>query len=109
MVAGYFCLRNADTRERIHIVRTTKPLWGRSRNVGALQIGQVFRDNEDHVILSSIRACSVSGDIDGVEEYIDKFRDHAEHIREVPPFPSFADDRADGAEYRCADSCTTSA
>ena len=43
----------------------------------------MFRANEDHLILSSIKACAVSGDIDGVEQYIEKFREHAEHMQEV--------------------------
>ena len=41
----------------------------------------MFRTNEDHLILQSIKACSVSGDIDGVEQYIDKFREHSEHMQ----------------------------
>ena len=48
-----------------------------------LQVAEVFRTNEDHLILNSIKACSVSGDIDGVENYIEKFREHAEHMQEV--------------------------
>lgn len=48
-----------------------------------LQISEVLRTNEDQVILSSIKACSVSGDIDGVEKFLEEFREHAEHIQEV--------------------------
>lgn len=47
------------------------------------QIGLVFRTNEDHTILSSLKTCAVSGDIDGVEKYLEKFREHAAHIQEV--------------------------
>lgn len=48
-----------------------------------LQMSEILRANEDQLILSSIKACSVSGDIDGVEKYLDKFREHGEHVQEV--------------------------
>lgn len=35
------------------------------------------------MLLSSIKACAVSGDIDGVERYMEKFREHSEHMQEV--------------------------
>ncbi|VDK43732.1 unnamed protein product [Anisakis simplex] len=47
------------------------------------QMSEILRANEDQLILSSIKACSVSGDIDGVEKYLDKFREHGEHVQEV--------------------------
>lgn len=47
------------------------------------QVAEVFRTNEDHLILTSIKTCSVSGDIDGVETFIERFREHAEHMQEV--------------------------
>ncbi|CAJ0961572.1 unnamed protein product, partial [Mesorhabditis belari] len=47
------------------------------------QVSEVFRANEDQVLLSSIKACAVSGDIDGVEKFMDKFREHSEHMQEV--------------------------
>uniref|UniRef100_A0A915I097 Alpha-catulin n=1 Tax=Romanomermis culicivorax TaxID=13658 RepID=A0A915I097_ROMCU len=46
------------------------------------QVSEIFRTNEDQLILSSIKACSVSGDIDGVEQFIEKFREHSEHVQE---------------------------
>lgn len=47
------------------------------------QVADVFRTNDDQLILSSIKACSVAGDIDGVEQFIDRFREHSEHVQEV--------------------------
>ncbi|KRX88719.1 Alpha-catulin [Trichinella pseudospiralis] len=47
------------------------------------QATDVFRSDEDEVITSSIKACSVSGDVDGVEQFIERFRDHANHMEEV--------------------------
>lgn len=43
----------------------------------------MFRSNDDQNILSSIKTCSMSGDIDGVEKFLEKFREHAEHLQEV--------------------------
>ncbi|VDM79322.1 unnamed protein product, partial [Strongylus vulgaris] len=48
-----------------------------------VKISEVLRANEDQVLLSSIKACAVAGDIDGVERYMEKFREHAEHMQEV--------------------------
>lgn len=48
-----------------------------------MQVSEILRANEDQLILSSIKACSVSGDIDGVERFLEKFREHSEHIQEV--------------------------
>lgn len=47
------------------------------------QVAEVFRHNEDHIILNSIKTCSIAGDIDGVEHFIEKFREHSEHMQEV--------------------------
>uniref|UniRef100_A0A0N4Z1P6 Alpha-catulin n=1 Tax=Parastrongyloides trichosuri TaxID=131310 RepID=A0A0N4Z1P6_PARTI len=47
------------------------------------QVASIFRENEDHNILTSIKACSVSGDIDGVEKFLQKFKNHAEHVQDV--------------------------
>ncbi|VDN57602.1 unnamed protein product [Dracunculus medinensis] len=47
------------------------------------QISEILRTSDDQSILSSIKTCSVSGDIDGVEKYLVKFQEHAEHIQEV--------------------------
>ncbi|KIH59120.1 hypothetical protein ANCDUO_10662 [Ancylostoma duodenale] len=50
---------------------------------GCKLVSEVLRANEDQVLLSSIKACAVAGDIDGVERYMEKFREHAEHMQEV--------------------------
>ncbi|CEF68630.1 Alpha-catulin [Strongyloides ratti] len=47
------------------------------------QVASIFRENEDHNILTSIKACSVSGDIDGVEKFLQKFKNHTEHVQDV--------------------------
>uniref|UniRef100_A0A0K0FXY0 Alpha-catulin (inferred by orthology to a human protein) n=1 Tax=Strongyloides venezuelensis TaxID=75913 RepID=A0A0K0FXY0_STRVS len=47
------------------------------------QVAAIFRENEDHNILTSIKACSVSGDIDGVEKFLQKFKNHAEHVQDI--------------------------
>lgn len=65
------------------ITKTLKDLRKQLQIVAMDQVAEVFRTNEDHVILSSIKACSVSGDIDGVEQFIERFREHAEHMQEV--------------------------
>jgi hypothetical protein len=61
--------------------RRLKDLRKQLQIVAMDQVAEVFRNNEDHIILESIKACSVSGDIDGVEQYIEKFREHAEHMQ----------------------------
>lgn len=65
------------------LTKTLKDLRKQLQIVAMDQVSDVFRANDDHLILSSIKACSVSGDIDGVEQYIDRFREHAEHVQEV--------------------------
>ncbi|CAD5208861.1 unnamed protein product [Bursaphelenchus xylophilus] len=69
------------TVERLH--RRLKDLQKQLQVAAMDQIGVVFRTNEDHTILSSLKTCSVSGDIDGVEKYLEKFREHSVHIQEV--------------------------
>jgi hypothetical protein len=49
-------------------------------------IATVFRLNEDQTILTSIKTCSVAGDIDGVETYLSGFQEHATHLQEVFTF-----------------------
>ncbi|VDM96508.1 unnamed protein product [Thelazia callipaeda] len=63
--------------------RRLKDLRKQLQIVAMEQISEVLRTNEDQLILSSIKACSVSGDIDNVEKFLEKFREHAEHIQEV--------------------------
>uniref|UniRef100_A0A915MJ76 Uncharacterized protein n=1 Tax=Meloidogyne javanica TaxID=6303 RepID=A0A915MJ76_MELJA len=46
-------------------------------------IASVFRQNEDQTLLSSLKTCSISGDIDGVERFLEQFRIHSEHLQEV--------------------------
>uniref|UniRef100_A0A0M3HP66 Alpha-catulin n=1 Tax=Ascaris lumbricoides TaxID=6252 RepID=A0A0M3HP66_ASCLU len=63
--------------------RRLKDLRKQLQIVAMEQMSEILRANEDQLILSSIKACSVSGDIDGVEKYLDKFREHGEHVQEV--------------------------
>ncbi|TKR96652.1 hypothetical protein L596_010643 [Steinernema carpocapsae] len=69
------------TVERLN--RRLKDLRKQLQIVAMDQISDVFRSNDDQTILSSMKACSISGDIDGVEKYLEKFREHSEHIQEV--------------------------
>uniref|UniRef100_A0A915E636 Alpha-catulin n=1 Tax=Ditylenchus dipsaci TaxID=166011 RepID=A0A915E636_9BILA len=69
------------TVERLN--RRLKDLRKQLQAVAVDQIAAVFRTNDDQTILSSIKTCSVSGDIDGVEKYLEKFREHAAHLQEV--------------------------
>ncbi|CAJ0592643.1 unnamed protein product [Cylicocyclus nassatus] len=69
------------TVERLN--RRLKDLGKQLQIVAMEQISEVLRANEDQVLLSSIKACAVAGDIDGVERYMEKFREHAEHMQEV--------------------------
>ena len=69
------------TVERLN--RRLKDLSKQLQIVAMEQISEVLRANEDQVLLSSMKACAVSGDIDGVEKYMHKFREHADHMQEV--------------------------
>ncbi|KAE9418550.1 hypothetical protein Angca_007517, partial [Angiostrongylus cantonensis] len=69
------------TVERLN--RRLKDLGKQLQIVAMDQVSETLRANEDEVLLSSIKACAVAGDIDGVERYMDKFREHAEHMQEV--------------------------
>ncbi|VDP35537.1 unnamed protein product [Heligmosomoides polygyrus] len=69
------------TVERLN--RRLKDLGKQLQIVAMEHISEVLRANEDQVLLSSIKACAVSGDIDGVERYMEKFREHSEHMQEV--------------------------
>ncbi|CAD5206296.1 unnamed protein product [Bursaphelenchus okinawaensis] len=69
------------TVERLN--RRLKDLQKQLQVAAMDQIGVIFRTNEDHTILNSLKTCSVSGDIDGVEKYLEKFREHSVHIQEV--------------------------
>ncbi|XGW19121.1 hypothetical protein V3C99_003161 [Haemonchus contortus] len=69
------------TVERLN--RRLKDLGKQLQIVAMEHISEVLRANEDQVLLSSIKACAVSGDIDGVERYMEKFKEHAEHMQEV--------------------------
>src|SRR4051812_2088254 len=60
-----------------------KDLRNQLQVVALDQVAVVFRANEDHTILSSMKTCSVAGDIDGVERFLQKFREHAEHLHEA--------------------------
>uniref|UniRef100_A0AAF5PZK4 Alpha-catulin n=1 Tax=Wuchereria bancrofti TaxID=6293 RepID=A0AAF5PZK4_WUCBA len=77
-------LRNESIEVSVErLTRRLKDLKKQLQIVAMEQISEVLRTNEDQVILSSIKACSVSGDIDGVEKFLEEFREHAEHIQEV--------------------------
>uniref|UniRef100_A0A915PY69 Alpha-catenin n=1 Tax=Setaria digitata TaxID=48799 RepID=A0A915PY69_9BILA len=77
-------LRNENIEVTVErLTRRLKDLRKQLQIVAMEQISEVLRANEDQVILSSIKACSVSGDIDGVEKFLEEFREHAEHIQEV--------------------------
>ncbi|EGT51040.1 hypothetical protein CAEBREN_31180 [Caenorhabditis brenneri] len=69
------------TVERLN--RRLKDLSKQLQIVAMEQISEVLRANEDQVLLSSMKACAVAGDIDGVEKYMHKFREHADHMQEV--------------------------
>ncbi|KAK6025036.1 hypothetical protein OSTOST_09074 [Ostertagia ostertagi] len=69
------------TVERLN--RRLKDLGKQLQIVAMEHISEVLRANEDQVLLSSIKACAVSGDIDGVERYMEKYREHAEHMQET--------------------------
>ncbi|VDM59343.1 unnamed protein product [Angiostrongylus costaricensis] len=69
------------TVERLN--RRLKDLGKQLQIVAMDHVSETLRANEDQVLLSSIKACAVAGDIDGVERYMDKFREHAEHMQEV--------------------------
>ncbi|KAL3119968.1 hypothetical protein niasHT_007096 [Heterodera trifolii] len=72
---------NEITVERLN--RRLKDLRKQLQVVALEQIATVFRQNEDQAILSSLKTCSISGDIDGVERFLEQFRLHAEHLQEV--------------------------
>uniref|UniRef100_A0A183E8C0 Alpha-catulin n=1 Tax=Gongylonema pulchrum TaxID=637853 RepID=A0A183E8C0_9BILA len=77
-------LRNESIEVSVErLGRRLKDLRKQLQIVAMEQISEVLRANEDQLILSSIKACSVSGDIDGVEKFLEKFREHAEHMQEV--------------------------
>ncbi|EJW79923.1 hypothetical protein WUBG_09169 [Wuchereria bancrofti] len=77
-------LRNESIEVSVErLTRRLKDLKKQLQIVAMEQISEVLRTNEDQVILSSIKACSVSGDIDGVEKFLEEFREHAEHIQET--------------------------
>ncbi|VDM19013.1 unnamed protein product [Wuchereria bancrofti] len=81
-------LRNESIEVSVErLTRRLKDLKKQLQIVAMEQISEVLRTNEDQVILSSIKACSVSGDIDGVEKFLEEFREHAEHIQEVTFMP----------------------
>jgi hypothetical protein len=65
------------------LTRRLKDLQKQLQVVAMDQISSVFRANEDHAILGSLKTCSVSGNIDGVEKYLEAFREHSVHIQEV--------------------------
>lgn len=69
------------TVERLN--RRLKDLRKQFQVVALEQIATVFRQNDDQAILSSLKTCSISGDIDGVERFLEQFRLHAEHLQEV--------------------------
>ncbi|KAK6729817.1 hypothetical protein RB195_006709 [Necator americanus] len=69
------------TVERLN--RRLKDLGKQLQIVAMEHVSEVLRANEDQILLSSIKACAVAGDIDGVERYMEKFREHAEHMQEV--------------------------
>lgn len=77
-------LRNESIEVSVErLTRRLKDLKKQLQIVAMEQMSEVLRTNEDQVILSSIKACSVSGDIDGVEKFFEEFREHSEHIQEV--------------------------
>ncbi|VDK74918.1 unnamed protein product [Litomosoides sigmodontis] len=77
-------LRNGSIEVSVdRLNRRLKDLRKQLQIVAMEQISEVLRTDEDQVILSSIKTCSVSGDIDGVEKFLEEFREHAEHIQEV--------------------------
>ncbi|VBB26140.1 unnamed protein product [Acanthocheilonema viteae] len=77
-------LRNESIEVSVErFTRRLKNLRKQLQIVAMEQISEVLRTNEDQVILSSIKTCSVSGDIDGVEKFLEEFREHAEHIQET--------------------------
>ncbi|MCP9257983.1 Alpha-catulin [Dirofilaria immitis] len=76
-------LRNESIEVSVErLTRRLKDLRKQLQIVAMEQVSEVLRTNEDQIILSSIKACSVSGDIDGVEKFLEEFREHAEHIQE---------------------------
>uniref|UniRef100_A0A0K0DTB4 Alpha-catulin n=1 Tax=Strongyloides stercoralis TaxID=6248 RepID=A0A0K0DTB4_STRER len=77
-----FCNDNVEVSvERLN--RRLGDLKKQLQTVALEQVASIFRENEDHNILTSIKACSVSGDIDGVEKFLLKFRNHTEHVQDV--------------------------
>ncbi|VDP21687.1 unnamed protein product [Onchocerca flexuosa] len=77
-------LRNESIEVSVErLSRRLKDLRKQLQIVAMEQISEVLRANEDQVILSSIKACTVSGDIDGVEKFLEQFREHSEHIQET--------------------------
>ncbi|KAK6106163.1 Vinculin family protein [Brugia pahangi] len=77
-------LRNESIEVSVErLTRRLKDLKKQLQIVAMEQMSEVLRTNEDQVILSSIKACSVSGDIDGVEKFLEEFREHSEHIQET--------------------------
>ncbi|CDW58164.1 BK channel interacting protein 2 [Trichuris trichiura] len=65
------------------VSKICKDLRKQLQLVGLDQATDMFRSDEDEVILSTIKACAVSGDVDGVEQFVERFRDHAVHMEEV--------------------------
>uniref|UniRef100_A0A914Z6V9 Alpha-catulin n=1 Tax=Panagrolaimus superbus TaxID=310955 RepID=A0A914Z6V9_9BILA len=69
------------TVERLN--RRLRDLQKQLQLVAMDQVAAIFRANEDHTVLTNLKTCSVSGDIDGVEKYLEKFREHTEHVQDV--------------------------
>ncbi|VDP01351.1 unnamed protein product [Soboliphyme baturini] len=77
-------LHAEDIDVSVHkLSKVIKDLQKQLQLVALDQTTDVFKANEDHIILSSIKSFAVSGDIDGLEDFIERFREHAEHVEEV--------------------------
>uniref|UniRef100_A0A0R3S3R6 Alpha-catulin n=1 Tax=Elaeophora elaphi TaxID=1147741 RepID=A0A0R3S3R6_9BILA len=84
-------LRNESIEVSVErLTRRLKDLKKQLQIVAMEQISEVLRTNEDQVILSSIKTCSVSGDIDGVEKFLEEFRHAERNLRSLAPLTLLA-------------------
>ncbi|KAM3720321.1 Alpha-catulin [Dirofilaria immitis] len=84
-------LRNESIEVSVErLTRRLKDLRKQLQIVAMEQVSEVLRTNEDQIILSSIKACSVSGDIDGVEKFLEEFRHAERNLRSLAPLTLLA-------------------
>ena len=51
------------------------------------QASELFKSNEDHILLRNLRAAGTAGEVGSVDEFSVKFEEHIEHLEEVRLVP----------------------